>query len=199
MTKIGKLYLFLYTILAVAVVLIVVFVIHLFRSSSLTLAVDEKIDNTPVSVERLRQIGQWEFLTVSNEELVDSVRRHLFSKDELVRIYYGELRLGVDMGRMADDALRVEGDSVVISLPPISLLDEDFIDETRTRSFYESGSWDGKAREALYEKARRRMKERCLTDENYAAARRNAESQVRKMMLALGVGNARVEWEKEKR
>ncbi len=193
MTKITKFYFFLYTILAVAVVAVVVFLVYLVKSTDITLEKDQSIENTPVSVERLRQIGEWEFLTVSDEEIVDTVRRHLFSKDELVRIYYGELRLGIDMSEIADDAIRMDWDSVVIRLPKVRLLDEDFIDEARTRSFYESGTWDGKALEALYAKARQQMKERCLTRENYAAAESNARAQVRKMMSALGVENVRVE------
>ena len=44
-----------------------------------------------------------------------------------------------------------------MTLPKIGLLDKDFIDEARTESFYESGSWKPSDRDALYKKAYRRM------------------------------------------
>ncbi len=182
-----------YIIVALVIMALAAFFVHGFRSTSISVEQEQTINGTPISIERMRQIGQWEFLSLSVEELVDTTRRRLFTTDELVRIYYGELRLGIDMSEIADEAFRTEGDSIILTLPEVRLLDENFIDEARTRSFYESGSWDNKAREALYEKARRRMKERCLTPENYASARRNAKAQTLKMLRTLGIENAKVE------
>lgn len=183
-------------IIAVAVILsslVVLRLINVFSTSTIVLEVDEKIDNTPVSVERMRQIGEWEFLSISDEEMIDTVRRRLFTKDELVRIYYGELRLGIDMREMSDNAIRQKGDSVIVTLPKIKLLDDNFIDEARTRSFYESGSWNNDVREALYQKAKHQMKQNCLTSENIVTARKNAISQVEKMLSSMGISNVRVE------
>ena len=183
-------------LIAVAVIvlsLVVLRLIGVFTTSTITLGVDEKINNTPVSVERMRQIGEWEFLSISDEEMVDTVRRRLFAKDELVRIYYGELRLGIDMREMSDNAIKQKGDSVIVTLPKIKLLDDNFIDEARTKSFYESGTWDNKAREVLYQKAKRQMKQNCLTQENLNIARKNAVNQMEKMLSSMGVSNVRVE------
>lgn len=175
-----------------AVAVLVVTASRIFRSTSLAVSRNEGINPTAISVESMRQIGEWEFLTISNEELVDTTRRRFFSDDELVRIYYGELRLGIDMSQLRDDAIQTRGDSVVITLPKVILLDDDFIDEARTKSFYSTGRWDGKAHEALYQKAKRQMKARCLTPENMARARINAIAQVEKMVHSLGVKNVSV-------
>lgn len=172
-------------VVAVAVTLLVL--VNMFKSSSIALDVDETIENTPVSVERMRQIGEWEFLSISDEEIVDTVKKKLLGKEELVRIYYGELRLGVDMKDLADDAITIEGDTVSIALPKIKLLDENFIDEARTKAFYETGKWSGKDHEALYEKAKRQMKAHCLTKENTEKAQANAKVQMQQMLKALGV------------
>jgi hypothetical protein len=165
------------------------FLIHIFKTSSLSVSAENGINRTVISVENMRRIGEWEFLNISDEELVDTTRHRLFGDDELVRIYYGELRLGINMKEMADDAIEIKGDSVFITLPKIVLLDDNFIDETRTKSFYETGKWDGKAREALYQKAKRQMKAQCLTAENKTKARENAKEQIAKMMISLGVKN----------
>lgn len=177
---------------AIAVVAVFLLITYLFRSSSLHVEKDDKINNTAVTVESMRQIGEWEFLNISNEELVDTTRKRLFSDDELVRIYYGVLRLGIDMRKMTDKSIVMKGDSVIITLPEITLLDDNFIDEARTKSFYETGNWDGKAHEALYNKAKRLMKQRCLTEENKHKARENAICQVGKMVMSLGAKNVRV-------
>lgn len=171
----------------IAVVGLAFFLSHIFKSSSLSVGSAKNINSTAITVEKMRQIGEWEFLNISDEELVDTTRKRLFGTVELVRIYYGELRLGIKMTDMADDAVQTKGDSVIITLPEIVLLDENFIDEARTKAFYETGKWDGKAREALYQRAKRQMKERCLTAENKAKARDNAKEQIAKMMMSLGV------------
>ena len=59
------------------VLIIVVFVwtCNGVKNSSLSIGVDEKIDCTPNIVDRMRAIGQWEFLTDSDEELIDTVRK----------------------------------------------------------------------------------------------------------------------------
>lgn len=176
-------------LLVVAVCCGVAYLVHSVNSSSASLAVDEKIGDTPVCVERLRQIGEWEFLCISDEEVVDTTRRRLFKNDELTRIYTGKLRLGVDMREMTDDAIKHQGDSIIITLPEVKLLDEKFIDEAATKSFYESGSWNGEDYELLYKKAQRQMKEQCLTKENLQAARENGKAQVNKMLTVLKLKN----------
>lgn len=58
---------------------------------------EDKTTLSPTQVESIENIGQWEFLSVSDEELIDTIRRGLLGDDQLVRIYYGTLRLGIDM------------------------------------------------------------------------------------------------------
>ena len=48
---------------------------------------------TPMEVENVRSIGQWEFLTLTDEEIADTVRHNFFGDNELSRVYYGTLRL----------------------------------------------------------------------------------------------------------
>ena len=59
---------------------------------------------TPMRIQAIRSIGQWEFLSIDDEEIIDTVRRHwLSSDDQLVRIYRGTLRLGVDFRQCSPD------------------------------------------------------------------------------------------------
>ena len=155
------------------------------KDDGFSVGISDKIDDTPTIVQQMREIGQWEFLTISDEELIDTVRTGFFSDDELARIYYGTLRLGIDFSQCDENWIERDGDSVKIDLPPVQLLDENFLDEARTRSFFEKGKWTNADRKAMAERAKRLMRERCLTKENIAIAQKNAEQQVKKFVTAL--------------
>ena len=120
----------------------------------------------------------------------------MFSDDQLVRIYYGTLRLGVDLSKTKKNWITAHGDTIVVRLPKVGLLDKEFIDETRTKAFYESGRWTARDREALYRKARRQMMSHALTKENLKTAEANAEHEVRRMMSAMGYNNITVKFDK---
>lgn len=164
-------------------------------SATLTIEHSDRIDRTPQTVVAIREIGQWEFLSIADEELIDTTRRGFFSDDHLARIYYGTLRLGCDLQQLADDAVSVSGDSIRLLLPPITLLDQNFIDEAASRSFHESGKWKPADREALYRRAQQRMKSRALTQQNLQSAEDNGREQVTRMLTAMGFKNVEVSFQ----
>ena len=170
----------------IAVIAVFFWVRSVLKSNYIEIGSNDKIEPTPTQIQSIRDIGEWEFLSVSAEEMVDTVRKGFFSDDELVRIYYGTLRLGINMQQLSDDAIRVQGDTLQVTLPKVTLLDKDFIDEAKTKSFYESGKWSPQAHQALYQKAHRQMLQHCLTPENLTAAQTNAESQLRNLFTQLG-------------
>ena len=156
--------------------------------------VDNRINITPEQIESIKAIGEWEFLSIANEELVDTVRKGFFSDDHLVRIYYGTIRLGINMHQVEPGWIKTSGDTISVTLPPIGLLSRDFIDEARTKSFHESGSWKPADREALYRKAYRQMLKHCMTKENIALARQNGEAQFQRMMKVMGFEHVTIRW-----
>ena len=167
------------------------------KDNTVSVTTEEQTTLSPTQVESIEAIGEWEFLAISNEELVDTVRHGFFGDDQLVRIYYGTLRLGINMKDVKQGWIQANAgkDSIVCTLPPIRLLDNNFIDEARTRSFFEEGKWTGADRQALYDRAYAQMKKRCFTPANIRIAQRNAKQQFRDMFKAMGFPNARVEFE----
>lgn len=150
---------------------------------------------SPTQIKSIESIGQWEFLSVSDEELVDTTRHGFFGDDKLVRIYYGTLRLGIDMKDVKEGWMKVNKDTIVCLLPPIKLLDNNFIDEAKTLSFFETGKWTGQDRQAMYERAYQTMKKRCLSSSNIATAENNAQGQFFKMLKTMGFSNVKVRFE----
>lgn len=165
---------------------------YLNSSNSLGLSTDDHIDITPTQIQEIQNIGQWEFLSINDEELIDTVSRGFFSDSELVRIYYGTIRLGVDLRQAGPQWLHVKGDSIIATLPPITLLERNFIDEARTRSFFEKGSWTDGDREQLYKRAYRKMLKRCFTPENIKIAEENARQQFMQFLRSMGYKKIRV-------
>ena len=148
---------------------------------------NKKIEVTPIQITSVKEIGQWEFLSVSDEELVDSMESRIFGQPKkIVRIYYGTLRLGVDLSKLQDDDVVLRGDTVDVTLPAISLLDNDFIDEAKTKSFYETGTWPQSTRAALFQKAKKQMLARCMTRENVHIAQYNAVEEITRVFKAMG-------------
>lgn len=182
-------------VVAVAVVVVAVLLSHTVKTTSVGIATDNRIDITPEQIQSIREIGEWEFLSISTEEMVDTMRRGLLADDHLVRIYYGTLRLGVNLHAAKPGWIAAKGDTVMVKLPAVGLLDNDFIDEARTRSFYESGRWKPTDREAMYHKAYRQMIAHCLTPSNIHTAEANAEVQFRNMLRSMGFNNVIVSFE----
>ena len=166
-----------------------------FNSSNrVSVSTDQRIDITPTQIQQIQDVGQWEFLAINDEELIDTVSRGFFSDSELVRIYYGTIRLGVDLHQTEPHWIRVEDDSVIVAkLPPIGLLDTNFIDEAKSRSFFEKGDWTPADREQLYNRAYKKMIARCMTAENIKIAENNAKQQFIQFLRSMGYKNIRVE------
>ena len=156
------------------------------KGDYIEIGADNAIDASPTQIQSIKDIGEWEFLSVSLEELADTVRKGFFSDDELARIYYGTLRIGINMHQVEPGWLTTEGDSVSLSLPPVALLDRDFIDEARTKPFFETGTWKPEDREALYRLAHKNMLAHGLTKENLATAGDNAREQITSLMKTMG-------------
>ena len=191
----------LYSLYIVAAILLVWLVVWLMRSvqqTEVSIAVDDRINITPEQIESIKAIGEWEFLSIADEELVDTVRKGIFTDDHLVRIYYGTVRLGINMHQVEPGWIVASGDSIEVTLPQVGLLDRDFIDEARTKSFHESGRWKAADREALYRKAYRKMLQHCLTPENQQSARQNGEAQFRNMMKTMGYDHILIRWKQDK-
>ncbi len=180
-------------LLAVALVIAVLALWWGVRASTHLETSVSEFSTTASRIEAIKQIGEWEFLAISDEEIVDTtgVVKRIWplpdGKKYLARIYKGTLRLGFDLQSDApENWITVSGDSVSAVLPGIRLLDERFIDETATKPLMEDGDWTSADRQRLYVKAARQMKARCLTESNCERARGIAIEQVTELLKSLG-------------
>ena len=141
----------------------------------------------------IKEVAEWEFLTVDVEEIEDTlIPRMIITDDQFVRIFKGKVRLGVDMQKADSNWISCSGDTARILLPQISILDENIIDDMQTRTFYESGKITPAIKEALYQKAKRDMGKRALAVENVTAAKENAKAQFTYMFRSMGYSTVSV-------
>lgn len=178
----------------IAIVAMVILLTWKFSNSHLEVGVDnDSISYSPTQIVSMIDIGQWEFLTIDMEEIADTIAYRRFGSDnKLVRIYYGRMRLGVDLQKAKKDWIQTEGDTVHVTLPPVELLDNNFIDEAKTKAFFEIGSWNQASRDALYHQARRKMLSRGMTSTNIKMAQENAIDQFTTLFRSLGFGHVEI-------
>ena len=184
-------------VLAIGIILLVCIVGWIYRDirdGHIEFGADQQIDITPEQIKSIKEIGEWEFLSISDEELVDTIRLGIFSNDRLARIYYGTLRLGVNLKQVEPGWIVARGDNIDITLPQIDLLDRDFIDEARTRSFYESGTWSPKDRESMFQRAYHKMLQRGMTSQNLQIAKQNGDAQVRQVLQSMGFKQVKIQY-----
>lgn len=187
------------TLILITFALIAYGVMVVYRSfTSTDSTVDKPIAQSPEEIVHLRSIGQWEFLSVESEELVERHHTGLMSDRDLICIYRGTLRIGVDLRKLPEDWVEVKGRNAIVHLPQPSLLDENFLDESRTTVFMEQGLFRAKEREAMIAEAKNKMKQRALSTDNLSIARKNAESQFQKLFHAMGYEDVIVEFAPQK-
>lgn len=163
---------------------------------NLSLTTQQDIDQTPIEINSIRRIGQWEFLSIKTEELVDSVKKGFFFDDRIVCIYRGNLSLGIDMEKCDSTWISAQkGDSIALRLPAVGLLDQNFINEAETNVFFEEGNWNEKEKEELYQKARRKMLQRAYSKENRLTAEQQARIQITQLMNSMGFSHVSISFE----
>ena len=154
---------------------------------------------SPEEIRSIEDIGQWVFLSVESEEIVDTTRRHFFGSDDaLSRIYVCNMRFGIDMNEVkGTDWFTVSGDTAKLALPSIRLMDDDFINEAKTRTFYEVGEWDSQTLKKMYNKARKQMLKRNNTSQNLKTAQENAEHEITRFIQSFGFKEVEISFGKK--
>ncbi len=164
---------------------------------------ETEVKTIPTRIEKIKEIGEWEFLTISDEEIAEyskTVKRTWplpDAKQSISRIYSGTLRVGFNLKKDVKEGWIVEnGDTVDVRLPKVHLLDERFIDEAASRSLIEEGDFSHEEREKLYDIAQKKMKAACLTPENMQRAETTAKEQMTSLLKAIGFKVINVDIEK---
>ncbi len=130
------------------------------------------IENTPMLVKEIRQIGQLISLNAQDEVVVSALKPasgnatqklveifhplHPTGLDRLVLVVKGELLLGTELKALTGNQVFVSGDSVSVTLPAAAILEVQ-INPLGTTTFIEEGVWTPQEVTALKGKAREKL------------------------------------------
>ncbi len=192
---------YLYMALAAVVLLVVLWfgMKWMLKDTGISTSQEERVEQTKAVMDSIRSIGQWELTYIDTNVQVDTVvKRWLgFVNDKLQRRYYGRLSVGMDMQKLPEDWCVRTKDTVRLLLPDVSLLDSNFIDESRTvlvLSENDDIEADKSIKKAMLERAKRKMIQTAVTPRVVSDARRLATDRMSERFRAIGYETVVVEF-----
>ena len=185
----GKIKLAAVVVVCLIVMVAVLYMCHAAKNVTAGHQTEVVVTPTPVNLDSIRAIGQWAFLTVEMDEVVDTVDRGLFSSDRISVAYHGTLHYGINVAEARPGWVTIVGDTAVtVVLPPVKLLDYRFLDERNVKVYEGRDDMDfinkPTVRAALVRKAKAAMIRRGR--ENIPEARGKAEAEVRRIFSQHG-------------
>ena len=81
----GKIKLYLIAATVIVVIIASAYLVRQCRNGSITTYVNDSININPTQVLAMKEIGEWEFLSIDDEEMVDTTGKKLFGSDDLIR------------------------------------------------------------------------------------------------------------------
>ena len=177
------------------------------------------IDETPVSVETVKAIGELATASYYDETVViakqtwvkmpkgssrgrDTTVMRIIripedkaeGKNELVIVQQAHARIGIDFNKLGKDDIHIDktGKSVEITLPKLECLDF-IMNPTDTEVFSEDGTWKLDDLKQVMQPAREEIEAKMNKDKTlFANARKGAEEVVTQLLEALGYTDIRI-------
>lgn len=161
--------------------------------------IEESFTATPTLLDSIKSIKQWQLVETEQVVEVDSSRSRYAGMihDYIKRRYYGKLSIGIDMENVPENWYSSSHDSITVNLPDVILLDEKFIDESKTLLVqcndkgFES---DKRVRQKMYDKACYLMKQKALTERIRQQARKQADDELTRLLRQTGYKHIEVKF-----
>lgn len=156
-----------------------------------------RIAETPLQVQKIRELAELTTMVSIDEVVVDSTRPATPSiarilqnplgpqEDRLVLVCRGSVKAGVDLQKLSEQDLFREKDSVRITLPR-AVITEVLVNPSGTETFIETGEWNTSAFSALVQKAGRKMSDRAVSEGIIGKADQRARLLVENLLRQSG-------------
>ena len=150
------------------------------------------MERTATILRSITNTHRWVFLTIEDEEVV--VNEHTFGN--VAKIYPSYYELGIDVGDSLkwveiqdNNGIRVAS----LHLPPIKILNENGIDDTKVKNIY--GDADDKEKIEMQKKAEFKLKRRAMSGANIKQAKKIAEDHFRNLFTVLECDSVDIKWQ----
>ena len=155
-----------------------------------------KIENTANVVEKVKKISELVTSCYYEEYVVQDSKQELketgfFTKsidtlhNEIVITVKGSVRAGFDLSKMADDAIKVQGDTIDIKLPVPQILDI-ISNPSDYTIFEESGKWSHEEIVALLSQGKERVLNNALQHNLLFKANESGKERVADLFRSFG-------------
>ena len=135
----------------------------------------------------------------SKEVIVSQYRQErgfLFSQNEyqIHSIYPGRIDIGFDLTKCEEDWIVTDGDTVIVSLPPVEILNKDawYIDETKKQTPIEDGTWTTADYNTMAQRANALIKRTCELEDCYKQAETQGFKVVTNLLRSFGYKNLKI-------
>lgn len=155
------------------------------------------IENTPITVEDVRAVGKLVTANFYDEMIIKTDKHDLVDTNDggygqLVIIQKANVRIGVDLTKLAEDDIAVVDDTtVVIKLPPVECLHV-IMNPTDTDVYDESKGWSLEQMKEALRPTEDLVMEKVMASEVMDRARQNAEDILREFFLSFGYKQVRI-------
>ncbi len=154
----------------------------------------KKTPEQPAVVSQIRELNRLETITYSLEKIIEkgesngALRDFLFG-DKMLFVAYGEIIAGIDLSKLADDAIQIQGEKISLVLPKPEILITR-IDNTKSRVYNRTTGVFTKGNKDLEAGARTAaenlMKQTACQDGILIKANEQAEKQIVTLLKGIG-------------
>ena len=152
-----------------------------------------------IQLSDLSKTEKMKILSMYKEVVVSQYRQGLSffygqSTAEIHSIYPGRIDIGFDLSKCDENWISTEGDTVVVNLPPVEILNKDswYIDEAKRQTPIEEGSWTAADYTKMARRANALIKRTCELEDCYKQAEAQGFKVVANLLRAFGYQNMRI-------
>jgi len=153
-----------------------------------------------IQITDLSKTAKLKVLSIYKEVIISQYRQErgfLFSQNEyqIHSIYPGRLDIGFDLTKCEDNWIVTDGDTIIVSLPPVEILNKDawYIDETKKQTPIEDGTWTTADYNMMAQRANALIRRTCELEDCYKQAEIQGFKVVSNLLKTFGYTNLKID------
>jgi len=160
---------------------------------------DERVEVGHIQISDISKTEKLKVLTMYKEVIVSQYKqehgRFFGTNDyQIHSIYPGRVDLGFDLSKCDENWISMSGDTAIVSLPAVEILNKDkwLIDETKKQTPIEDGKWYAADYDKMAHRANALIIRNCELDNCYTLAEQQGFKVISNLLKTLGYENIKI-------